>query len=149
MNLQQFLEDICSRIRFSKSNEIEVVIPVGTFNGSCGPKSAVEVKSTNIGIDWDNGRYFINPGQELMIEDKETKLAKKFLHKCISALVNAKRTGDNKQLTRSIRGHFDDIIKELDIEENIDKVIAETNELAAKARHVRKLHATRKEILEE
>jgi len=149
MNLQQFLDDIQSRIKFSKPNEIEVVIPVGTFNGSCGPKSVVDVKSTNVGIDWDNGRYFINQSQELMIEDKETKLAKKFLHKCISALVNAKRTGDNKQLTRSIRDHFDDILKELDIEENIDKVIAETNELAAKARHVRKIHASRRETLEE
>jgi hypothetical protein len=150
MNIKSFISTLLNtQANDPKYADYRVVIPASSFNGGIGATPAVDIKGISFGFDWDNGRIFIHPDQKLIVDDKETQLAKKFLHRCLSSLVHSKQSGDHKSLTRNIRNHFNDILKELDIEDNMDRVIAETKELSAKARHMRKIHATRNETLEE
>lgn len=51
-----------------RNDDLEVVIPVKFTTPSIGGRSAVKVRSVNRGIDWDSGKFFINPDRELKAE---------------------------------------------------------------------------------
>lgn len=146
MKFQELIKRIIEigKIDPQAENYLKVVIPAATFNGGIGGSSCVEVVNVGTGFDFDKDKLFISSKEKLYVEDEETKVAKIFFHKCLASFVNAKRENDQKYLSRLFKSHFMDCIKTLDIEQNIDKVLAETKRLHEEAARRRKvIHATR------
>jgi hypothetical protein len=53
---------------FNDGDELTVSIPCDGPTVRIGPRGSVPVKSVSRGIDWDNGRLFINPDEDLSVK---------------------------------------------------------------------------------
>ena len=58
------LKDIINQVSDEEANSLTVAIPLREF--SLGPSAFEEIKTTGRGFDWDTGKYFLFPANDLM-----------------------------------------------------------------------------------
>lgn len=84
-------------------DEWEVVVPIRTV-GSVGALPCVSVKNIAPGFDWDTGRFFINPVEELEILDdpRRKSVLDKYDELGHVQLENRRLKAENKKLHQQL-----------------------------------------------
>ena len=101
LELQQLVEGFIER--GSNPEEIRVCVPIKTI-GAIGGTPVADIKSIQLGFDWDHGKLLLYTDKNLMLEDPDTlqKLRKEMDDMGWSKFENDRLKRENKKLLKRI-----------------------------------------------
>lgn len=62
--LKKIIDHTIEGLKYEKPNEVPVLITLK--EPSYGPRASSEIKYANLGFDWENGQFRIEPSEELV-----------------------------------------------------------------------------------
>jgi len=113
------VKELIERLQQMQDMDAEVVIHVDVGHGTVGPTPTVDVVSASGGIDWDNGKVFINTKERLYINLEKIRKEAGRLSEILGWYVSSKSGScgmDTKGFIRIVKSHMERIIKEEKLE---------------------------------
>lgn len=104
LEFKKILDDICSRRDPERLEGIRVCVPIETV-GAVGGTPTTNIKSVQLGFDWDNNKLMLYTEKKLMLEDPDTlgRLRKECQEMGWTAYENGNLKRENKRLLKRIK----------------------------------------------